>query len=203
MVDVASADPALLAALDVTAQAGTRTGSANFAEVGACASLVSGVHLAQGQSVRVDVTLAMRNVGGTTSQGSLAAFNLKANLTSDDVAAPTGCSVVTPPDPTPTPSPEPTSDGGGGNGGGGGSVIIPGVPADPDPSATPTPSVTPTPDPSVSPTPTPNPPHGDGNIGNTDRFYQEWFVAAWVLAMVFGGVLSWWVARRREEDGEL
>jgi hypothetical protein len=203
LIVVGSASGVFLSALTITTVADASTGSARFDRAGQCASLIRGVHLDPGESVRVDTTLAMANVSGTTAQGALASFNLLVKLTSDEVAAPPACgpdSAPNPPSPTPTPSP---TDSAGGGSDGSGTVVVPGVPGDPTATPSPTPSVTPSPSPSLTPTPSPDPGEPDASAvkPNTDRFYQEWFVAAWVVEFVLGGLLAW-RALRQDSEGK-
>jgi hypothetical protein len=202
LIDVAAADPAFLSALTITAQAGTHSGSARFDHGGDCISLVHGVPLAKDAAVRIDVTLSMANVGGTTGQNAVAAFNLGVRLTSDDVSAPTGCAGSSEPQPPPTPNPTPT----GGDDSGGGTVVIPGVtPPTPTPAPVPTTTPTPAPSPSESPAPSPSPEPTDPDDApvqwNTDRLYQEWFVAAWVIEFILGGYFAWRSNRRQQGEG--
>ena len=70
LIDVASADPAYLAGLSIAATAATHSGGANFSNAGECAPLIHGIHLARGQSVRVDATIALANLTGTSAQGA-------------------------------------------------------------------------------------------------------------------------------------
>ena len=215
LIDVASDDPAYLAGLTIVAASGTHSGGVRFSRAGECASLIYGIHLAQGQSARVDATIKLASHTGNSARGANASFNLGINLTSQDVPAPNGCVVGT--NPTPSPSPSPTGTPGG-TPGAGGHVVIPGVTPQPShPTASPTPAPTasqtaapsptstpePTPTPSVSPSPGPTPgePGKPGVEGNTDRFYQEWFVAAWVVEFIIGGYFAWRNARRRQLEG--
>ncbi|QEO14086.1 hypothetical protein FLP10_06350 [Agromyces intestinalis] len=173
--DVQSADPEFLAALGISAVSGAQGGAVVVLdEVGACASLLRGVHLEPGQSTQVDIELAMANVGGTVAQGSTASFNVRVNLTSDDVPAPDGCTPPIPPQPE---GPD-----------------IPGVLA-------PTSGLT-AGSPATDATAAPEP---DGDVraleGDTDRFFQEYFVLTWPIALVIGGACAWWWARRRRADG--
>ncbi|WP_144276222.1 hypothetical protein [Demequina sp. NBRC 110053] len=223
---------ALVEALTVGASAGTSQGApVTLADVGSCTSLVSGAAVPDGGSLRVDVDLAMADVDGTTAQGEAANFAIVLTLTSDDVAAPDGCSTPTPPgeqpgegptpvDPRPTPDgpdrPDgPGSDGSDGTGSGGagrpspGVVVVPGF-AVGGPDPTPSPSVEPTAEPTAEPTPEPTAdpapdtheePAGASLEFNTERFYQEWFVIAWMIELVLGGVAAWWVLRRRGDAG--
>jgi len=197
VIDVAALDPVVLSALTITAQAGTKSGSAGFDDVRDCVSLIHGIPLAQDADVRVDVTLTMANVGGTTAQGTSASFNLGVNLTSDEVPAPTGC-VVAEPEPTPSASPDPPLPDTGG------SVVVPGLPPAPtDPGPTATPSPLPTASPSAAPSPSPSPEPGEppAVAANTERLHQEWFVAAWVIEFILGGYFAWRTARRRQVEG--
>jgi len=205
VIDVSSADADLLSALTLTVHAQAQVGSVRLDSAGRCRSMVHGVPLAPGETVQVDVTFAMANVGGTTGRGSEAGFNFRVSLTSDDVPAPTGCASPTDPETSPVPSPSPTTDPH--KPGGGGTVVIPGAPTTPtDPRPTQSPSPLPSAEPTASPTPDPDPSEpsepGPGDVQpNTDRLYQEWFVAAWVLAYALGAWLGWRMVRRREGEG--
>ena len=185
---VTGGDDALLGALSLNAVAGPSAGPiVAFSAAHPCQSLVSAVKLVPGAIVRVDVTLRLSaSLDSETSQGSLGAFDLRVSLTSTDVAAPDGCAAVTPPVT-------------GGTGGGGTSptspvvidtVVVSGA-ADgviPDESGLP--------DLSGS---------GEGVAAaitqpNTSRFFQEFFVVGWLVAMVLGGIFAAWRRSRNPED---
>jgi hypothetical protein len=187
---VTGADHALVAALFVKADAGPRAGHyIAFPSANPCRSVLSAVALAPGAIVQVDVTLKLNgSLHSHTSQGSVGSFDLRLSLTSVDVAAPDGCSPVTSP-----------PNGGGGGGGGGNppappgeidSTIVSGAAdgAIPDEGGLP--------DLSGS---------GDGVAAaiiqpNTSRFFQEFFIVGWLVAVVLGGIFAGWRRRRDPED---
>lgn len=192
---VTGIDSVMISALSVSADAGAASGSSvAFTSANPCRSLVSGVGLASGGVVRVDVYLTLgSSLTGRTSQSSVGSFDLHVTLTSTDVAAPNGCAAVTPPPPT---------GGGGGSGGSGGgthtstptgeidSSIVSGAAAGAVPGGSPIPNSSGS---------------GGGFVAayiepNTGRFFQELFVAGWLAAMVLGGIVAWW--RRRNDTEE-
>jgi hypothetical protein len=193
--DITGTDGNLLAALSIRAVAGPTTGTTKqFSAANPCISLVSGVTLAAGAVMQVDVRLSLSSsLSGKTSQGSIGGFKIPLTLTSTDVPAPSGCNttVVTPP-----------SGGGGGGtnnpGGTGGpgtigTVVIEGA-------ATGT----------VPGTVDNGPLSGIGGKGyvrsevvipNTGRFWQELDIIGYLIAMVLGGIFAWrWRRRDREEE---
>ncbi|TXK17069.1 hypothetical protein [Homoserinibacter sp. GY 40078] len=202
---VGSADPELLARLTVSADAdGTPGSDVALADVDPCATLVSGVTLAGSGAMQVDVVLALGDLAGLDAQGSLGTFDLRVTLTSTDVDAPDGCATVDPP-----------TDGGSGSGGsgsggsgstgtagsGGSSVVVTGAgggsaPADTDTAEEPVASGE---DGSLQGEPA----GASFTPWNTDRFYQEYIVALWLVGMIVGAIYA--LARRRrrrstEED---
>ncbi|MBN9141357.1 MAG: hypothetical protein J0H23_11075 [Micrococcales bacterium] len=184
--NVGSLDTLFVSSLSATAVAGATSGRAAFADAEPCVSLVKGVRLASSGITRVDVTLELASsLTGREAQQSLALFDLFVTLTSTDVAAPDGC---TPP--VPPPAGAETSDDGYAA-----TATVPGA-RQGGGSATPAPS----------PAPEELPHSGDDPVharyGNTDRFYQEYFVAWWLLAFVLGGVYAWLRERRRERIPE-
>jgi len=185
---VSGVDSVMISYLSVAAAAGSQTGpSVGFPTAAPCRSLISGVGLASGGVVRVDVRLKLSSsISGLTSQSSVGSFDLHVTLTSTDVPAPTGCAAVTPPT--------------GGSGGGGHSATPPGEIDSVTVSGAADGSL---------------PDDGDGmadlsgtghGIGaqiiepNTDRFFQEIDVVGWLVAMIVGGIFAWW--RRRKDPEE-
>ncbi|PZQ91984.1 MAG: hypothetical protein DI534_03330 [Leifsonia xyli] len=192
--DVGGTDGVFISALSVSADAGVGSGpTVELADVAPCSTLVRGVGMSAGAIVRVDVSLALSDtLTGTEAQRSLGEFDIIATLTSTDVAAPDGCTApVAPP-----------------GGGSGGTVTIPGAggaSTGTTSTGTTTPGETPSATPTPAPTPVPLPDSGGGSgiatggpTWNTDRFFQEFTVAWWVLAFVLGGVYAWLRDRRRE-----
>jgi hypothetical protein len=192
LTGVTGGDSHLIAALSLRAVAGASAGpTVPFTAATPCHSLVSGVFLAPGGVLQVDVKLAMSNwPAHHMSQGSAGSFQIPVMLTSTDVAAPDGCSVTTPVTP-------PGHTGGGPTGttppGTIGTALISGaadgtVPAgevDNGPLA------------------------GLGGKGavrsldiipNTGRFWQEIDVAGYLIAIVLGGIFAWWRRRRNYEE---
>lgn len=214
---VTGIDSVMISALSVSAAAGSSAGpTVAFPSAAPCRSLVSGVGLAAGGVVRVDVLLNLASsLSGQTSQASIGAFDLRVTLTSTDVAAPSGCSAVTPP----------TGGGGTGGGGTGGgthgghstpsgeidSTVVSGaadgtLPAEtgPQDACVPDEGVE-----LVSSTQDGLPgQHGEGCQAvaativepNTGRFFQEFDVVAWIALMILGGIFAAWRRSRDPED---
>ncbi|WP_297082416.1 hypothetical protein [uncultured Demequina sp.] len=206
--DVNSASADLLDALSVEAHAGGVSGPrVGLWAVSPCVTLLSAVHLDQGEAARVDVALAMADVDGDTAQVTDADFSLVLTLTSDDVPAPGGCSMQAPtPDTTDGPSvpgsgtpAAPPASVPGGTGTGvvaPPAVVIPGFTGPSEPATIP--SAPPVVD---GPTDVEDVSEVAGATGvdpNTDRFYQEYFVLAWVVEAILAGTVTWWVVRRRQ-----
>ncbi len=211
--DVSGIDGVMISALSVSAVAGSTTGpSVAFPAAAPCRSLVSGVGLAPGGVVRVDVLLALApSIGGVTSQSSVGRFNFRVALTSTDVAAPDGCAAVTPTVP---------GGGGTGGGGGGGHVATPGeidssviagaadgsLPGDGEQNACQADGD------GIDPAASADGPFvgqaGDGCQGvaaaitqpNTGRFFQEFDVVAWIILVILGGIFAAWRRSRDPED---
>lgn len=184
---VGSSDTVFVSALTATAVAGTRSGSARLADADPCVSVLKGVTMAPSAVTRVDVTLGLSSgLTDREAQQAAAIFDVFVTLTSTEVRAPDGCTPPVPP---------PAGDGVGGAGYTA-TATVPGV-RTPDASATPHPGATAP----VLPETSGQAPH-PGLLGNTDRFFQEYFVAWWVLAFVLGGLAAWGRAARRERIGE-
>ena len=192
--DVTGMDGTFISALSLQATGGSTVGpTVPFASAAPCRSLISGIALASGSVIRVDVTIALSSsLNHLTSQSSVGGFKLPVTLTSTDVPAPNGCAaVITPP------------TGGGGTGGGtpgGGThhttpgtidtTVVSGaadgnVPGDVDTL----------PDSSGS---------GEGTsvdvIPNTGRFFPEFDVLGWLVAVILGGIVAWRRSRRDPEE---
>jgi hypothetical protein len=187
---VAGGDSTFVAALSLSAVAGASAGpSVAFTSANPCVSLASGVGLASGAAVRVDLKLKLgSSLGHVSSQSSVGNFNIKVTLTSTDVTAPTGCAPVTPPR--------------GGGGGGGSDPTIP--PGEIDSAV-----ISGSADGSVLPTLADGPLSGLGGKGsvrnlaivpNTGRFWQEFDVTGYLVALVLGGIFAWWRRRRTYEE---
>jgi hypothetical protein len=186
--EIAGADPALIAALSVSASSGSHIGSnVAFTTVNPCRSLLSGVEFAAGDVVRVDVTLKLASsLNHQTSQSSVGGFKVRVVMASTDVAAPSGCAPVTPPN---------------SGGGGGGNTTPPGeIDSEIISGAA---------DGTVLPTLAEGPLSGLGGDGsvyktavepNTARFFQEFDVVWWLVALMLGGIFAWY--RRRNESLE-
>jgi hypothetical protein len=213
---VSGIDSVMITALSVSAAAGSTTGpTVAFPSAAPCRSLVSGVGLASGGVVRVDVRLDLASsLGGQTSQASVGSFDLRVTLTSTDVAAPNGCAAVTPPTGGGT--------GGGGTGGGGhgghstpageiDSTVVSGaadgsLPGDIDENAC---HVSDDAVELASATQDSFP--GQAGVGcqgvaaaivqpNTGRLFQEFDIVAWIALMVLGGIFAAWRRSRDPED---
>lgn len=184
--NVGSQDALFVSSLTATAVAGTGSGSAGLVEADPCVGLVRGVRIAASGITRVDVTLELSSgLTGHEAQQSIALFDVFVTLTSTDVPAPDGC---TPPVPPP---------GGGASSGDGytATATVPGSGG----------TATPTPSPEATPPPLPETGGGEGGAGtewNTDRFFQEYFVAWWLVAFVLGGIAAWLRWSRRERIPE-
>lgn len=208
--DVTGVDSAMISVLSIKAVAGTTAGpTVGFPAASPCASLVSGAGLAAGQIARVDVRLRLgSSLTGLTAQTSVGEFDLHITLTSTDVAAPTGCSAVTPP------------TGGGGTGGavgGGGHSTTPGeidsavvigmangtLPEDAHQNACFIGEGSDGTEPTEF--------SGQAGVGchgvaaaiiqpNTGRFFQEFDIVAWIALMLVGGIFAAWRRSRDPED---
>jgi hypothetical protein len=206
--DVSGIDSVMISALSVTAVAGSSSSpSVAFPSAAPCRSLISGLGLAAGASVRVDVRLKFgSSISGLTSQSSIGRFNLGVTLTSTDVAAPTGCSAVAPP------------TGGGGTGGGHGGHGTP-------PGEIDTTVVAGAADGALSGATHDNACYvgddhmadvddsfpGQAGVGcqgvaaaiiqpNTGRFFQEFDVVAWIVLAILGCIFAAWRRSRDPED---
>ena len=212
--DVSGIDSVMISALSVTADAGGGPSpSTPFTSAAPCVPLVSGIGMAAGGVVRVDVRLTFgSSISGVTSQSSVGKFNLRVTLTSTDVAAPSGCAAVTPP----------TGGGTGGTGGGGhGGHTTP--PGEIDSSVVSGAADGSVPDEVAGNACFVDDENGDpvavtsdtfsGQAGvdchgvaaaitkpNTGRFFQEYDVVAWMALFGVGGIFAAWRRSRDPED---
>ena len=186
---VAGGDSNFVAALSVSAAAGATAGpTVAFTSANPCHSLVSAVGLASGAAVKVDVKLKLSNaLAHVTSQSSVGNFDIKVTLTSTDVSAPTGCTPVTPPS---------------GGGGGGSNPTVP-------PGQIDTTVISGAADGTIPQTIDNGPLSGLGGKGsvrnlaivpNTGRFWQEFDITGYLVALVLGGIFAWWRRRRTYEE---
>jgi hypothetical protein len=194
--DVTSSDPALRGALRLQASSASAVGPVRpFSAANPCISLVSGIVLPAGGSLRIDLELSLAgNLHGAASQGSVGAFTIPVVLTSTDVAAPDGCTAMPPVTPVDPPS--------GG----------PGPTGSTPPGTIGTIDLTGAADGNVPlPTPDAGALAGLGGKGavrsvdtipNTGRFWQEYDIAGYLLAIALGCFLAWrW--RRTEHHEEV
>jgi hypothetical protein len=196
LMGVTSADPHMRAGLRLRAATPSLHGPVRpFTAANPCVSLLSGVPLAAGATLQIDLVLSLSgSLSGKASQGSVGGFTIPLTLTSTDVPAPDGCSAATPPvvpvDPTgPTGPTGPTPPGTIGavdlTGAADGTVPLPA----PDAGAL----------------------AGLGGKGtvrsfdtipNTGRFWQEFDIVGYLLAIALGCLLAWgW--RRRDTEQEV
>jgi hypothetical protein len=195
--DVSGMDGAFIAALSLQATGGSTAGpTVPFTSATPCRSLVSGIVLASGAAVRVDVTIALSSsLTDLTSQSSVGGFKLPVTLTSTDVPAPSGCSAVIAP---------PTGGGGGGGTGGG---TPGGGTHHTTPGTIDTTEVSGAADGTV-PVDGSQLPASSGSgqgasvdiIPNTGRFFQEFDVLGWMIAVILGGIVAWRRSRRDPEE---
>lgn len=192
---VTGADPNMIAALSIRAVAGPLTGvNKPFSAAAPCVSLLSGVSLAAGAVMQVDVRLSLSSsLTHKVSQNSVGGFDIPLTLTSTDVPAPSGCTatVITPPNP-------PSGGGGGSTGGTNppgtiGTVVISGAASGTVPGTVD--------DGPLSGLGGKGFVRGEVTIPNTGRFWQELDIVGYLLAMVLGGIFAWrWRRRDVEEE---
>jgi hypothetical protein len=194
---VSGGDANLIAALSLRGVAGATTGpTVAFTSANPCRTILSGVSLPAGAVIQVDLKLTLSSsLTQQTSQASVGAFKIPVTLTSTDVPAPDGCGPSTPVNP-PTP---PTHTGG---------TPVVTVPAGTIDTA----EISGAADGSVPAGEVDNGPlSGLGGKGavrslaiipNTGRFFQEWDVVGYLLALVVGGIFAWWWRRRRSYEEE-
>jgi len=188
--DIDGTDASMVAALSVSADSGTHSGSdVAFSTVNPCRSLLSGVGVQPGDEVRVDVKLKLSSsLSHLSSQSGVGSFNVRVVLTSTDVAPPSGCSSATPP-------------GGGGGG-------------DPVTATTPAGEIDSEVIAGAASGSVPDQANGLHNVSgtgtgsgfrravepNTARFFQEFDVTWWLIALMLGGLFAWY--RRRNMNPE-
>lgn len=194
---VSSDDGDLLEHLTIAADLGDGSGTAiEFASVGTCATLLSGIPLPAGATTRIYVSLDLAPaLGGGQAQGAVGAFDLMVRLTSDVVQAPDGCGALPPAPPSTLP---------GDPNGGGPTTAPPGTAYFPGIGGTP-PILPETPGDGTEVVPTPEVPpvaNEPGMLGNTERFFQEYTALLWVIGLLLGGAIAWGRARRRERIPE-
>jgi hypothetical protein len=133
------------------------------------------------------VTLALSNsLTGHDAQQAIGLFDLFITLTSTDVPAPDGC----------TPAVAPPAGRDAADGSFSASVTLPGSTGG---DAARRPGTAP----DVEKLPYSGGEEAAGSVyRNTDRFYQEYFVAWWVVAFLLGGAFAWWRSERRERIPE-
>lgn len=188
--DVSGTDALLLQSLTISATAEGQDGrSVRASDVAPCAPLLNSQVLAASGVARVDIAISLSDaLNERQVQGETGGFDITLTLTSTDAPAPDGC--------TPQPLPRPSPDAGGAPAGPGYSPTVTVNGVGDGTAGTPTRSATATPSP--QPTAVSNPPvAGRIPAANTDRFYQEYFVAWWVVASVLGGLFAWYRDRRR------
>jgi hypothetical protein len=191
---VTSADQHMRAGLRLRATTTSMHGPVRpFTAADPCVSLLSGVLVAAGATMQIDLELSLSgSLNGKASQGSVGGFSIPVMLTSTDVPAPDGCSAATPPtvpaDPGPAGPTGPTPPGTIGTieltGAADGTVPLPA----PDAGAL----------------------AGLGGKGavrsydtipNTGRFWQEFDIVGYLLAIALGCLLAWgWRRRETEEE---
>jgi len=196
LYDVATTDIDFANAMTLSASLpGLPGASVPVTDARPCVTLSQGRVLAAGDSVRLDSVAALGDLTGTSGQTHNISFKLAVSLSSTDSAAPTpntcptdfGATVIGSPDPGTGTTSHPVHHLGAGG-------------WTPAPTATPTPAPTPTATvPAVPSDPGPSLSH---LVANTERFYQENFVALW-LAMAALGALSFFVVRRLRPDESL
>jgi hypothetical protein len=194
-------------ALTVTASTPRSSGSAVPVDSALpCYVLTQGLLLAPGAVARVDAILALGNLNGTTGQSSSVDFDIIAGLSSAATGSMPATTCLT------NSGTVPGTPGGGGGGSGGGSTggTTTGGHGHGGGSTTPA-------DPLTSGNASAGydaPTQADGSafagVGesvaildpNTGRFFQEWWVMAWVFGALAGGGLYVLYARRRYTQDE-
>jgi len=199
LYDVSTTDIALADAMTVATSLPGRPGaSIPVTDARPCATLSQGQVLAAGDSVRLDNVVALADLNGTVGQTSNVSFKLAISLSSTDSAAPLPNTCPTDFSGTVIGSPDP----GTGTGsrpvrhlGAGGWTPAPASAS----TSAPSPSATPT-----APATAGDPGPGLRNlVANTERFYQENFVAFWLAMAVLGSLILLVVRRRRPEDDDV
>ena len=195
LYDVATTDVDLADAMTLsTSLPGLPGASIPVTDARPCATLSQGHVLAAGDSVRLDNVAALADLNGTTGQTHSVSFSIAVSLSSTDSGAPApdtcptdfGATVIGSPDPGTATGSHPVRHLGAGGW----------SPAPATASPTPTPSATAT---------APAAPGDTGSglrqlVGNTERFYQEKFVALWLAMAALGAIIFFVVRRRRPDD---
>jgi hypothetical protein len=197
LFDVTTTATELADALSLTASTPGFAGTAvAITSARPCVTLTEGQVLGSGDSIRLDTLATLADLNGTAGQGATAAFKLAITLRSTDASAP-------------APNTCPADSGTGG-----GTVI--GIP---DPPTTAGSSTEPTlyhlggagwtSIPSTGPGSTAGSAGGTGVVAapterglvaNTERLYQENYVAYWLAMAVLGALLVLIVRRRRNDN---
>lgn len=193
LFDVTATDLDYAGALSVAASTPGHAGTAvPVTSARPCATLTQGQVLGSGDSIRIDTTAALADLGGTTGQRGSASFVLAVTLSSRDAAAPAPdtCSID-------------FANGGGAVAG----TPDPGTPAGTAPvyhlgstGWTPAPGTAApaTIDPEASASGTL--PFVRDLVANTERLYQEYFVAYWIALAILGALILLAVRRFRSGD---
>ncbi len=192
LFDVVTTDTALADAMTVaTSMPGNPGAAVPVTDARPCVTLAEGQILAAGDSVKVDNVAALADLNGTGGQARNVSFKLAISLSSTDSAAPAPNScptdydtgtVVGAPDPGTGTTSHPVYHLGAG-----GWTPVPATAS--TPTATPSPAPTTTPGPAVR-----------SLVANTQRLFQENFVAFWLAMAVVGALLLLVVRRRRRDD---
>lgn len=177
LFDVAATDTDLATAMTVSTSLPARPGApVPVTAARPCATLSEGQVLAAGEGIRLDNVATLADLAGTSGQTRDVSFKLAISLRGTDSAAPA-------PDSCPTDFGSGTGDGTG-SGTGDGTVV--GAPSAVTPAAPTTPEH-------------PESPAVRRLVADTQRLFQENFVALW-LAMTVLGVLLLLVRRGRRSD---
>ena len=193
LYDVATTDINLATAMTVsTSMPGNPGAAVAVTAAQPCATLSQGQVLAAGDSARLDNVATLADLNGTVGQTRTVSFKLAISLSSTDSAAPQpnacptdfGQTVIGSPDPGPGSSSHPVYHLGAT---GWTPVVGTAFGNLPAPTA-----------------PEPGTATGSGQslVVNTERFYQEDFVAFWLAMAVLGVLLFIVVRRRRRSDDD-
>ncbi|MEO6117098.1 MAG: hypothetical protein ABIP33_11990 [Pseudolysinimonas sp.] len=196
LYDVATTDTDLAAAMTLsTSLPGLPGAAVAMTDARPCATLSQGQVLAAGDGIRLDNVAALADLNGTDGQTRSVSFKLAVSLSSTDSAAPAADScptdfgngtgtVVGSPDPGHGSTSHPVYHLGAG-----GWTPITGTASGTVPASTPTAPGTPS-------------PTLDTLVANTQRLYQENFVALWLAMAVLGALLFLIVRHRRRFDDD-
>lgn len=205
LYDVATTDTDLAAAMSVsTSLPGLPGAAVPVTDARPCATLTQGQVLAAGDGIRLDNVAALADLNGTGGQARNVSFKLAISLSSTDSAAPAPNScptdfgtVVGAPDPATGTTSHPIYHLGAS-----GWTPTPATASDPVVTPTPTPATTPAATTPAATTPAPGF-AGRRLVGNTQRLYQENFVALWLALVVLGGFVLFFLRRRRRHDEDV